>query len=163
MRVAMIAAMAAGRVIGRGNQMPWHMPADLKHFKEVTMNKPVLMGRKTFESIGRPLPGRRNIIISRQPLDIEGAEWADSIEQALEKVADAEEVMVIGGGEIYRQCLARASRLYLTLIEFETEGDAWFPDYQQDGEWLVTSEQLHLPDERNPYAYRFLTLDKKNT
>ncbi len=162
MRVAMIAAMAAGRVIGRGNQMPWHMPADLKHFKEVTMNKPVLMGRKTFESIGRPLPGRRNIIISRQPLDIEGAEWADSIEQALEKVADAEEVMVIGGGEIYRQCLARASRLYLTLIEFETEGDAWFPDYQQDGEWLVTSEQLYLPDERNPYAYRFLTLDKKN-
>lgn len=162
MRVAMIAAMAAGRVIGRGNQMPWHMPADLKHFKEVTMNKPVLMGRKTFESIGRPLPGRRNIIISRQPMDIEGAEWADSIEQALEKVADAEEVMVIGGGEIYRQCLARASRLYLTLIEFETEGDAWFPDYQQDGEWLVTSEQLYLPDERNPYAYRFLTLDKKN-
>lgn len=161
MRVAMIAAMAAGRVIGRDNQMPWHMPADLKHFKEVTMNKPVLMGRKTFESIGRPLPGRRNIIISRQLLDIQGTEWAGSIEQALEKVADVEEVMVIGGGEIYRQCLPLASRLYLTLIELETEGDAWFPDYQQDYEWQITSEEQYLPDERNPHAYRFLTLDKK--
>lgn len=161
MIISMIAAMAANRVIGRDNTMPWHLPADLRHFKQVTLGKPVIMGRKTFESIGRPLPGRRNIVISRTaPADTKGAEWVSSVEQALTMLADQSEVMVIGGGEIYRQCLPLAQRLYLTEIDMTTEGDAFFPDYQQHGQWQLTEDVLYSADEHNAYNCRFIILER---
>lgn len=161
MKVAMIAAMANNRVIGKDNQMPWHLPADLKHFKAVTLGKPVLMGRKTFQSIGRPLPGRRNLVISRTlPDDAQGVEWFANVDQALAAVADDAEVMVIGGGEIYRQCLPFADTLYLTEIELTTDGDAYFPDYQAAANWRLVTEQQYTADTVNPYPYRFITLQR---
>lgn len=159
MKIAMIAAMAKGRVIGKNNQMPWHLQADLKHFKAVTLGKPVLMGRKTFQSIGRPLPGRRNLVVSRTiPDDTQGVEWFHSVEQALAAAAASDELMVIGGGEIYRQCLPLASVLYLTEIDLQTEGDAHFPDYQAVASWHIVNEQRHAADEHNPHSFRFITL-----
>lgn len=159
MQIAMIAAMAANRVIGLDNQMPWHLPADLKHFKAVTLGKPVIMGRKTYESIGRPLPGRRNIVISRQPAPANSpVEWVSSVEQALSLVSDVPEVMIIGGAEIYRQCLPLATRLYLTEIALEVAGDAFFPDYRQAASWQTVSDDYFPANAENPLAYRFLTL-----
>ncbi len=161
MIISMVAAMAANRVIGRANQMPWHLPADLRHFKQITLGKPVIMGRKTFESIGRVLPGRRNVVISRTvPPETKGADWVNSLEQAFSLLAGQPEVMVIGGGEIYRQCLPLADRLYLTEIDLTTEGDAYFPDYQQAGQWQLTEDVLHLADEHNPYHCRFISLQR---
>lgn len=159
MQIAMIAAMAAGRVIGLENKMPWHLPADLKHFKAVTLGKPVVMGRKTYESIGRPLPGRRNIVISRQPVPADSpVEWVSSIDDALALVADVAEVMIIGGAEIYRQCLPFATRLYLTEIALEVAGDAWFPDYRAVADWQELANDYFPVSADNPIAYRFLTL-----
>lgn len=161
MLIAMVAAMAANRVIGLDNQMPWHLPADLKHFKAVTLGKPVIMGRKTFESIGRPLPGRRNIVISRQVAPQGSAvEWVNSVEQALALLANVPEVMIIGGAEIYRQCLPLATRLYLTEIDLETAGDAWFPDYRAVANWQIVSEESFPQDATNPLAHRFITLER---
>ncbi|WP_333607920.1 type 3 dihydrofolate reductase [Arsukibacterium sp.] len=160
MLISMIAAMANNRVIGLDNQMPWHLPADLQHFKRITLGKPVLMGRKTFESIGRPLPGRDNLVISRQiPADTKGAVWFNSIEQALASV-NQPELMIIGGAEIYRQCLPLAQRLYLTEIALDVKGDTLFPDYQAAANWQLISEQFHAADEKNPYDYTFLTLER---
>ncbi|HDU8493420.1 TPA: type 3 dihydrofolate reductase, partial [Aeromonas hydrophila] len=137
MMISMIAAMAHDRVIGLDNQMPWHLPADLAHFKRVTLGKPVLMGRKTFESIGRPLPGRRNLVISRNPdYRADGVEVIDSVEAALALLAgsDVAELMVIGGGHLYGQLLPRADRLYLTRIDLAVEGDTRFPAFDE-GDW----------------------------
>ncbi len=162
MKIAMVAAMAHGRVIGKDNKMPWHLPADLKHFKAITLGKPVLMGRKTFQSIGRPLPGRRNLVISRTiPSEQHGVEWFSNVEQALAAAENSAEVMVIGGGEIYRQCLPLASTLYLTEIDLAADGDAYFPDYYAAGNWHVLDEQQCLADDVNPYAYRFITLERR--
>lgn len=162
MKLSLIAAMARDRVIGHNNQMPWHMPADLAHFKKVTLGKPVIMGRKTFDSIGRLLPGRRNIIISRQvkPAGL-AADWVHSLEQALALVAAEPEVMVIGGAELYRQSLPFADRLYLTEFELSVPGDAFFPDYQADAGWTLTDQQEHQADAQNPAAYRFLQLERQ--
>lgn len=160
MNISMIAAMANNRVIGKDNKMPWRLPADLQHFKRVTLGKPVIMGRKTYQSIGKALPGRRNIVISRQALSLPDAETVNSIEQALALIANSEEIMIIGGGEIYRQCLPLANRLYLTQIMIDADGDAFFPDYASTGQWYVTDEEIHTPDVRNPYHYRFITLEK---
>lgn len=130
MLISMIAAMANDKVIGKDNQMPWHLPADFAWFKRCTMGKPVIMGRKTYESIGRPLPGRHNIVISRDAsLVIDGVSTVSSIEQALELVKDNEEVMIIGGGSIYQACLELASRLYITEIKADIAGDTRFPDW----------------------------------
>lgn len=158
----MIAAMANNRVIGLDNKMPWHLPADLQHFKKVTTGKPVLMGRKTFESIGRPLPGRRNIIITRNTqYSAQGIETVTTPEAALDLVKHEEEVMVIGGGNIYQHFLPRAERLYLTFIDLEVEGDTQFPDYQALATWEVVDEQPNIPDEKNKYSYKFVTLYKE--
>ncbi|MCT8124873.1 MAG: type 3 dihydrofolate reductase [Alishewanella aestuarii] len=162
MRISMIAAMAQQRVIGLNNQMPWHLPADLQHFKKVTLGKPVVMGRKTFESIGRPLPGRRNIVISRQTPAVDSpVEWVSSIEQALALLAEQPEVMIIGGAEIYRQCLPLAQRLYLTEIALETAGDAFFPDYHAEGNWQEIAREEHPQSAENPLGYRFITLERQ--
>lgn len=164
MIISMVAAMAANRVIGKDNRMPWHLPADLKHFKQVTLGKPVIMGRKTFQSIGRVLPGRRNIVISRNPpVDTQGAEWVTGLEQALSLLQGQPEVMVIGGAQIYQQCLPLAQRLYLTEIALETEGDTCFPDYQPFGPWRLVDESNLNADSVNSYACRFITLERQST
>ncbi|WP_045406134.1 type 3 dihydrofolate reductase [Vibrio jasicida] len=159
MIISMIAAMADNRIIGKDNQMPWHLPADFAWFKRCTMGKPVVMGRKTYESIGRPLPGRLNIVISRDTsLSIEGVTTVTSIEQALEVAGDSEEVMIIGGGAIYAACLAIANKLYVTHIEAEIEGDTQFPDW--GNEFKETYTEAYQADEKNAYNMRFTVLEK---
>ena len=158
----MIAAMANNRVIGLDNKMPWHLPADLQHFKKVTTGKPVIMGRKTFESIGRPLPGRRNIIITRNSeYTAQGIEVVTTPDAALELVATTEEVMIIGGGNIYEQFLPKAERLYLTFIDLDVKGDTQFPDYNKVANWYVKEEQENHPDDKNLSSYKFVTLYKE--
>ena len=159
MIISMIAAMADNRIIGKDNQMPWHLPADFAWFKRCTMGKPVVMGRKTYESIGRPLPGRLNIVISRDAsLSIEGVTTVTSIEQALEVAGEVEEVMIIGGGAIYAACLPVANKLYVTHIEAEIEGDTQFPDW--GNEFKETYSEAYQADEKNAYNMRFTILEK---
>ncbi len=161
MLISLIVAMANHRVIGRGNAMPWHMPADLRHFKAVTLGKPVVMGRRTFESIGRPLPGRRNLVISRNPeWQAAGVEVVSSLDAALALLADCAEVMIIGGGQLYAEALSRADRLYLTHIDLDVEGDTLFPDYT-GYDWKQMELSCHPADEKNPCAYRFETLQRQ--
>lgn len=159
MIISIIAAMDQNRLIGAENGLPWHLPADFKHFKEVTLGKPVLMGRKTFESIGRPLPGRKNIVISRSGFRADGVESADSIDAGLELVADAEEVMIIGGANIYEQTIYRAGKMYLTHVDASCEGDAWFPEIN-DNDWSVIDQQLVEADEKNNYSFMIATYQR---
>jgi dihydrofolate reductase len=161
MLLSLIAAMAKDRVIGKDNAMPWHLPADLRHFKAVTLGKPVVMGRRTFESIGRPLPGRRNVVVSRNAQwRVEGVEVAASLEAALELLADCDEVMIIGGGQLYTEALPRADRLYLTYIDAQLSGDTHFPDYMPLG-WQELERARHPADEKNAYACEFVTLSRQ--
>jgi len=162
-KIAMIAAMGRNRVIGRDNKMPWHLPEDLKYFRATTWGKPIVMGRKTFDSLGRPLPGRSNIVVSRQVgLEIPGVQVVSSIEQGLERARhqaelDAvDEIMVIGGGKLYEQCLPLADRLYLTRVDLEPEGDAWFPEFSA-AQWELSEERAVPAGEGYPaHAYQVL-------
>ena len=159
-RIALIAAMAANRVIGRENRLPWRLPADLRHFKSMTMGKPVIMGRKTYESIGKPLPGRSNIVVTRDPdYRAQGCRVVHSLEQALDAGAGHDEVMVIGGAELYRQALERAQRMYLTLIKAEVSGDTLFPEIAPQ-QWRELERESHCADEKNQYDYDFVTLQR---
>ncbi|MCX8649217.1 type 3 dihydrofolate reductase [Gilliamella sp. B2776] len=166
MILSVIVAMAHHRVIGQNNQMPWHLPADLAWFKKNTLHKPVIMGRKTFESIGRPLPNRHNIIVSRQAVSDLNANpnisWVQSIEAALSLVQaqHVEEAFVIGGGNIYQQVLPLINRLYLTHIDADLQGDTYFPDYLPE-QWQVIYQQDHQADEQNSYPYQFEILERK--
>lgn len=161
MLISLVAAMARHRVIGQNNKMPWHLPADLAHFKKVTLGKPVVMGRKTFESIGRPLPGRKNIVISRQKnLSIDQVECVESIEQALSVLKNEPEIMIIGGATIYEQTLPMADQLYLTYIDLDCEGDAFFPEFDENN-FLIISREHHSPDEKNSLACEFLYLTRR--
>jgi dihydrofolate reductase len=160
MRLALIAALDRNGLIGRDNALPWHLPADLQHFKRTTLGKPILMGRKTWESLGRPLPGRHNIVLTRDPgYRVEGATVVTSLDAALAAAGDADEVMVIGGAALYATLLPRADRLYLTRIDAAFAGDAWFPEIALD-EWREVARETHAPDERNPYPYTFVTLER---
>ncbi|WHQ74963.1 type 3 dihydrofolate reductase [Pantoea sp. Lij88] len=158
--ISLIAALAADRIIGMENAMPWDLPADLAWFKRNTLKKPVIMGRLTFESIGRPLPGRLNIVVSSKPGTAEGVTWVTSLDEAIQAAGDAEEIMVIGGGRVYEQMLKRADRLYLTHIDAEVEGDTQFPDYEPD-EWQSTFSEFHDADEHNSHSYCFEILDRR--
>lgn len=159
MIISMIAAMANDRIIGKDNQMPWHLPADFAWFKRCTMGKPVVMGRKTYQSIGRPLPGRRNIVISRDAtLEIEGVTTVTSIEQALQAAGDVEEVMIIGGGAIYQACLPQADKLYVTYIDAQIEGDTQFP--QWGDEFNETYSEDYMADQNNAFNMRFVVLER---
>lgn len=158
--ISLIAALAADRVIGMEGAMPWHLPADLAWFKRNTLNKPVIMGRLTYESIGRPLPGRLNIVVSSQPGSVDGVTLVTSLEEAIKAAGDVEEIMVIGGGRIYAQMLKRADRLYLTHIDAEVEGDTQFPDYEPD-EWHSTFSEFHDADEQNTHSYCFEILERR--
>lgn len=156
--ISMIAAMANNRIIGANNTMPWHLPADLKHFKSVTMGKPIIMGRKTYESIGRALPGRLNIVISRSGFEASDATVVDSVDAALAAVRDVDEVMIIGGGAIYDLLLPTCHKLYLTFIDLSVEGDTQFPDWQVSGNWEMLASEKHTSDDKNPHDYEFVTL-----
>lgn len=157
-KLAIVVAMDKNRVIGKNNQLPWHLPADLKHFKDVTMGKPIIMGRKTYESIGKPLPGRRNIIISRQKnLTIPGCEIFYSMDSALTALKMSEEVMIIGGAMIFQAILPRVTHLYLTIIHHAFEGDVFFPKLVES-EWQEVSREDHSPDEKNCFAYSFVEM-----
>jgi len=162
MKLSLIAAMDRNRVIGVGNTLPWHLPADLNHFKTITMGKPILMGRKTYESIGRPLPGRENIILSRQSNFIaEGCTVVCSIEKALAYALElgARELMVIGGAQLYASMLPMADRLYITQVDTEVEGDAFFPEINRC-QWTELDWQENTADDKNAYNYNFLTLER---
>lgn len=159
MKIAMIAAMANNRVIGKDNKMPWHLPEDLRHFKALTLGKPVVMGRKTYESIGRPLPSRHNIVISRQAdLQIEGVTTVTSFAQAKLAAGDCEELIVMGGGQLYAELLQQSDILYLTEISLDVEGDTYFPNWD-DGSWLEVSRDVAKNDKQMQYS--FIKLVKK--
>lgn len=160
-KLSFIAAMDRNRLIGNNNQLPWHLPADFAHFKAITMGKPVLMGRKTYESIGKPLPGRQNIVLTHSPdLRIEGIDVVNSIDSALAIVAEENEIMVIGGSTIYQMLLPQADCMYLTFVDAEFEGDAWFPPFDES-QWLQSESSVHPADEKNLYACRFVTYQRK--
>ena len=160
MRIALIAAMAENHVIGRNNQLPWRIPADLKHFKVLTMGKPIIMGRKTYESIGRPLPGRDNIVLTGDvTYRAEGCEVVHSIAQALQVAGTVEEAMIVGGSDLYRQTIGDADRLYLTLVKAEVEGDAWFPEIDSR-QWREIKREAHRADDSNQYDYAFVVLER---
>ena len=171
MKCALIVAMAKNQTIGIDNTLPWHLPHDLKYFKNVTMAQPIIMGRKTYESIGRPLPGRTNIVITRQKdYHAEGIVVVNSLQQALDKaedisfVAGHEEVMVIGGAEIYKQALLQADRLYITHVHSDVEGDAFFPEVRWN-DWQEFKREDHAADpvgeaQKNPYDYSFVVYDR---
>jgi dihydrofolate reductase len=156
--LSVIAAMARNRVIGIDNRLPWHLPADLQHFKTMTLGKPLIMGRKTWQSLPGLLPGRPHIVISRTPdFRAEGAQVARSLDEAIALAGElADEVMLIGGANLYQQALPLADRLYLTLVDAEPAGDAWFPDFDE-ADWRLESRQDHPADERNRFGYSFLT------
>jgi dihydrofolate reductase len=154
--LSLIVAMDDNRLIGSNNDLPWQMPADLAYFKRTTMGKPIIMGRKTFASIGRPLPGRRNIVITRDSgFSATGCEIANGIDAALSLCCEAEEVMLIGGASLYQQTFDRATQLYITRIHHSFEGDTWFPEIDL-GLWKQETREDHEADQSNSYAYSFV-------
>lgn len=157
--LTLIAAMGKNRAIGMAGRMPWHLPAELQHFKKVTMGKTIVMGRKTWQAIGRPLPGRQNIVVSRNPdFHAEGVDLATSLEDAAAK-SESNEVMIIGGGQLYALALPLAQRMVLTLIDIEPEADTWFPEWD-DQTWSQTSETHYPADDNNPLTYRIIGLSR---
>ena len=164
MIISLIAAMDKGRVIGAHNTLPWHMPTDMTHFRLLTGGKPVIMGRKTFESIGKPLPHRLNIIITRDPSyrakDCVVVHDADAALAAASAAEANDEIMIIGGAEIYSLFLPRANRMYLTLIDADFTGDTRFPEYAAN-EWREIARAAHPADAANPHPYAFITLERK--
>ena len=157
---AIVVAMDRHRVIGKNNQLPWHLPADLKHFKKTTMGHHIIMGRKTFESVGRPLPGRVNVVISRNPdFRADDVIVVHSLDEAYRVAVGDEQVFVIGGSEIFREALPGIERLYLTLIDHSFEGDTYFPELSLD-DWILVSREDHQPDEKNRFPYSFVVYDR---
>ena len=166
MKLALIAAMAQNRVVGIDNKLPWHLPEDLKYFKRITTGKAVIMGRKTYESIGRPLPNRTNIVITRSTeFSAPGIEVVNSLDAAIELAENVslinavDEVMVIGGAQIYEAALPQADRLYLTHVHANVEGDAYFPDVDMS-QWKELGREDYDASETNPYDYSFVVYDK---
>lgn len=159
-RISVIAALARNRVIGFENRLPWRLPEDLAHFKALTLNHPILMGRKTFESLGRPLPGRTNIVITRNPdYRPEGCLVVASIPAAIDLCGDADEVFFIGGADLYAQAIPLADRLYLTEVDIEAEGDAWFPDYDTRA-FREVSRESHTGGKSDGLRFDFVVYEK---
>ena len=166
MKRSMIVAMAENRVIGINNKLPWYLPNDLKYFKQVTMGKPIIMGRKTFESIGKPLPGRANIVITRNESWLaEGVKVAHSLDQAyaiaeaIGEIDGQSELMIIGGDQIYQSSLPEVDRIYLTQVHAHVEGDAWFPEVNWDN-WKEVAREDFIAEGPNPYDYSFVVFDR---
>lgn len=157
MTISLIVAAASNNAIGKDGNLPWHLPNDMRHFKNITWGMPVVMGRKTFESLRKALPGRKNIVISRQPgWKADGVITVKNIDDAMfvARETDAKEVMVIGGGEIYKTLFEKARRIYLTRVEAEPEADTFFPPIKP-GEWNLISQQDYEADEKNAFNYSF--------
>lgn len=161
MNLEIVVAIDERGGIGKDNQLLWHLPADLKHFKQITSGYPVIMGRKTYDSIGRPLPNRRNIIISRQQdLKIEGTEVLNSLEAAIELVKNEEKAFIIGGAEIFAAAMPRVGTIHLTVVHAGFEADTFFPQIRDD-EWIKLDEESHQPDEKNAFPYTFITYRRR--
>ena len=160
MTTSIIVAIARNHAIGKNNKLLWHLPNDLKHFKDVTTGHTVIMGRKTYDSVGRPLPKRRNIIVTRQAISIEGCEVVNSIDAALALCANEEEVFIVGGAEIYRQSLHLVNRIYLTIVHQSFDADSYFPEIDPN-EWKETSHEDHPTDEKHAIPYSFITLERR--
>lgn len=160
MRLSIIVAVSQNNVIGKDNKLLWKLPKDLKFFKATTMGKPVIMGRKTFDSVGKPLPGRTNIIVSRKNnLKIPGCTVVNSLALAIKVAENTEEACIAGGGEIYKQALPIAHRIYLTRVHKNFEGDTNFPQLNKE-EWGIVSEEKHLADEKHDCDFTFIILDR---
>jgi dihydrofolate reductase len=161
MIISIVVAIAENNAIGKDNQLLWHLPADLKFFKNTTSGKSIIMGRKTYESIGRPLPNRRNIVISTQKgLMIEGCEVVHSIEEAIEKCKGEGEICIIGGGNIYKQAFHLCNKIYLTLVHHSFDADTFFPELNPS-EWKEVWREDHQADEKNKFNYSFIELVRK--
>jgi dihydrofolate reductase len=159
--VSIIEAMGNNRELGFKNKLLWHLPDDLQRFKELTRGHTVIMGRKTYDSIGRPLPERKNIIITRNPdYEAPGCTFADSMEAALAEAKDDPEIFIIGGAEIYKLALPYADRLYLTLVDAQPEADVFFPEFNES-EWQLIKTEPHGKDEKHPYSFVFKIYEKK--
>jgi dihydrofolate reductase len=160
--ISLVAAMAENRVIGRGNRLPWHLPADLAHFRRLTLDKPIIMGRRTWESLPGLLPRRTHIVVSRNPsYRASGCLVVASPEEAIDATSGAEEAFVVGGERLYRTMLPTAQRMYLTLVETAVEGDVFFPAWHPE-EWRVVGREVRPRDDRNAYDLTFLTLERLN-
>ena len=161
MVISLIAAMDKNCVIGTdGGKLPWHLPADLKHFQSLTIGKPVIMGRKTFESIGYPLPERKNIIITRNKnYEALGCVVVHSPDEALKAAGAAPEMMVIGGAEVFTEFLPRAKRMYLTFVDGTFSGNIYFPQWDLEA-WREVAREAHGPDDKNSYGYTFLVFER---
>ncbi len=158
-RISFVVAFDRNRVIGKDGKLPWRLPDDMKHVRALTVGKPVIMGRRTYESIGRPLPDRTNIVLTRDPgFAAEGVSVARTPDEALRLAADAPEIIVFGGAEIFRLFLPMAERIYLTQVDADVGGDTYFDFGGTD--WLVLENLPHPADERHPYAFSFLTLER---
>ena len=159
MYITIVVAIASNYAIGKNNQLLWHLPKDLKHFKDITAGGTVIMGRKTFDSVGKPLPKRRNIVITRQAIDIAGCEVVNSLDAAMALCKDEAEVFIVGGAEIYRQAMHICNRIYLTIVHHSFDADTFFPeiDYQ---EWQEMAHEDHLTDEKHAFPYSFITLER---
>ena len=164
MKLSIIAAAAENNVIGKGNDLPWDLPDDLQHFKEITEGSPVIMGLKTFESLGRPLPNRQNIVLSFEPdVPIEGCDVVGSLEDAI-KLAEgggAKESFIIGGGSVYAQAMPKADRIYLTRVHADVDGDIFFPEVDEE-KWEEVSRERHEKDDQHQYAFSFLRFERRN-
>ena len=159
--ISLIVAASENNVIGVRGDLPWHLSDDLKRFKKLTMGKPIVMGRKTYESIGRPLPGRQNIIISRQDgFEADGCTVVDSPETAIEAAGDAEEIMIIGGGHVYEEFLPDADRIYLTRVHTEIDGDVFLPELSEES-WHETSSETRSADDNNDFDITFAVLERR--
>ena len=161
MNLEIVVAIDEKGGIGKDNQLLWHLPADLKHFKNITSGYPIIMGRKTYDSIGKPLPNRRNIVISRQhDLQIEGAEVVNSLDNAIQLVAKEEKAFIIGGAQIFCDAMHLGNILHLTKVHHTFDADTFFPEIKSV-EWQETEREDHLSDEKNPYNYSFITLKRR--
>jgi dihydrofolate reductase len=160
--LSLIAAIDENYGLGKNNQLLCYLPADLQHFKTITMGKPIIMGKKTFDTIGKPLPGRRNIVLTHQSQFVAGIEFIDSMEKALALLKGVPEVMIIGGANVYQQALSLASRIYLTHIHYAFDPDVFFPLFDKDQQWQLKTKQFRPADEKNLYDMTFCLYERKN-
>lgn len=160
MTISIIVAIAENNAIGKNNQLLWHLPADLKHFKQITSGRSIIMGRKTYDSVGKPLPNRRNIVVTRQDIKIEGCEVVKSIDEGLALCEEEDEVFIGGGAEIYRQAMDKTDIIYLTIVHRSFDADTFFPEIDYN-KWEETAHENHQPDERNSIPYSFITLERR--
>lgn len=158
-KISLIAAIDENRGLGKNNQLLCHLPADLAHFKQLTIGKPIIMGRRTFDSIGKPLPGRTNIVLSHKQLSIEGVKVVPSLKAGIDEVCDAAEIMVIGGSAVFEEALPLAQRIYLTIIHHQFDADVFFPKFDET-QWVRTVIDSKMPDAKNVYRMTFCQFDR---